>query len=103
MIQRFQEMVLAAIEWLGPGCRIADIRVVVEDRLEQGRAFGAVFTTLDRLEAAGLVTWRLGPSQPRRGGRASPATESACWWLETTAPWCSTSSTARATSTSAAR
>lgn len=70
MIQRFQEMVLAAIEWLGPGCRIADIRAVVEDRLEQGRAFGAVFTTLDRLEAAGLVTWRLGPSQPRRGGRA---------------------------------
>lgn len=70
MLQRFQELVLDAVAELGSGCRIADVRQHVEDRLDGGRAFGAVFTTLDRLEAKGLVTWSLGAPSPVRGGRA---------------------------------
>lgn len=70
MLQRFQELVLGAVEALGPHARIADVRMHVEDRLDRGLAFGAVFTTLDRLEAKGLVSWRLGDPSPARGGRA---------------------------------
>lgn len=70
MLQRFQELVLGAVEELGPHVRIADVRMHVEDRVDRGLAFGAVFTTLDRLEAKGLVSWRLGAPTPARGGRA---------------------------------
>lgn len=70
MLQRFQERVLEAVEAYGPNVRIADVRSHVEDRVDRGLAFGAVFTTLDRLEAKGLVSWRLGAPAPARGGRA---------------------------------
>lgn len=70
VLQCLQEMVLDAEAELGPWCRIAGVRAHVEDRLDAGRAFGALFTTLDRLEAKGFVTWRLGPPSPVRGGRA---------------------------------
>jgi PadR family transcriptional regulator len=41
----------------------------VQQRLNREVAAGAVYATLDRLEAKGLVSSRLGPGTPVRGGR----------------------------------
>lgn len=41
----------------------------VRDRLNRDVAAGAVYATLDRLEDKGLVSSRLGPGTPVRGGR----------------------------------
>lgn len=41
----------------------------VEHRLGREVAAGAVYATLDRLEAKGLVSSELGPGTPIRGGR----------------------------------
>ena len=41
----------------------------VQHRLHRDVAAGAVYATLDRLEAKGLVSSRLGPGTPVRGGR----------------------------------
>jgi PadR family transcriptional regulator len=41
----------------------------VQHRLNRDVAAGAVYATLDRLEAKGLVSSRLGPGTPQRGGR----------------------------------
>lgn len=41
----------------------------VEHRLQREVSAGAVYATLDRLEAKGLVSSELGPGTPVRGGR----------------------------------
>jgi DNA-binding PadR family transcriptional regulator len=41
----------------------------VQHRLGRDVAAGAVYATLDRLEAKGLTSSRLGPGTPVRGGR----------------------------------
>lgn len=41
----------------------------VEHRLQRSVTAGAVYSTLDRLEAKGLVSSELGPGTPIRGGR----------------------------------
>jgi DNA-binding PadR family transcriptional regulator len=41
----------------------------VEHRLQRPVTAGAVYATLDRLEAKGLVSSELGPGTPVRGGR----------------------------------
>ena len=41
----------------------------VEHRLQRDVTAGAVYATLDRLEAKGLVSSELGPGTPVRGGR----------------------------------
>ena len=70
MLQRLQEMVLACVQHLGPDCRIGDVQSRLAGLVGKDQAFGAVFTTLDRLADRGLVTWRIGDPSPRRGGRA---------------------------------
>jgi DNA-binding PadR family transcriptional regulator len=42
----------------------------VESRLDRPVAAGAVYATLDRLEAKGLCTSKLGSGTPARAGRA---------------------------------
>jgi PadR family transcriptional regulator, regulatory protein PadR len=41
----------------------------IEHRLQRKVTAGAVYATLDRLEAKGLVSSELGPGTPVRGGR----------------------------------
>jgi PadR family transcriptional regulator, regulatory protein PadR len=41
----------------------------VQHRLQRDVAVGAVYATLDRLEVKGLISSRLGPGTPIRGGR----------------------------------
>jgi PadR family transcriptional regulator, regulatory protein PadR len=66
----FEQAVMVAIVRLeaeGHGRRILND---VHERLERNVAAGAVYATLDRLEAKGLLKSRLGPGTALRGGRA---------------------------------
>ena len=45
-------------------------RAEIEKRTGKEVSYGAVYTTLDRLERKGLVTFRLGEVTSERGGRA---------------------------------
>lgn len=42
----------------------------MEERTRREVSYGAVYTTLDRLEKKGYVSHALGESTPERGGRA---------------------------------
>ena len=67
----FEQIVLLAILRLGNheayGMRV---REEIEARTGRDVSYGAVYTTLDRLERKGWVAHRLGESTAERGGRA---------------------------------
>ena len=65
----FEQMVLLSIVQLGDDAYGVKIREEIESRTERGVARGALYTTLDRLEAKGLVTSATGDSTAERGGR----------------------------------
>jgi PadR family transcriptional regulator len=66
----FEQAVLLAIVRLGDKAYGRPILSDVSHRLKRDVAAGAVHATLERLAAKGLVTSRLGPGTPIRGGRA---------------------------------
>ncbi|WP_233245808.1 PadR family transcriptional regulator [Marinicauda salina] len=66
----FEILVLAAVMRLGPEAYGVAVREEIAARAARDVAIGAVYATLDRLEAKGLVTARLGEATARRGGRA---------------------------------
>ena len=66
----FEQAVLLAIVRLRDGAYGRAILKEVQARLERNVAGGAVHTTLERLEEKRLITSRLGPGTPVRGGRA---------------------------------
>ena len=66
----FEQAVLLAIVRLRDSAYGRAIRKEVQARLERNVAAGAVHTTLERLEEKRLITSRLGPGTPVRGGRA---------------------------------
>jgi PadR family transcriptional regulator PadR len=66
----FEQAVLLAIVRLGDLAYGRAIFKEVEARLERDVAPGAVHATLDRLQAKGLVTSRLGSGTSVRDGRA---------------------------------
>lgn len=55
MIGKFEELCLLALVRAGPGSTPAHIYEVLCDQAEQEFKFGAVYTTLDRMEAKGWV------------------------------------------------
>jgi DNA-binding PadR family transcriptional regulator len=66
----FEQMVLLAVlrqEGVGYGM---SIRREIEEHAGREVSIGAVYSTLDRLEAKGLVRSRAGDATPVRGGRA---------------------------------
>jgi PadR family transcriptional regulator len=65
----FELMVLLAILRLEGGAYGAAILREIEDRTGRGVTGGALYVTLDRMEAKGLVRSRLGDPSPDRGGR----------------------------------
>lgn len=65
----FEQLVMLAVERLGDGAYGASIRHALLDRAGRDVSPGAIFTTLERLEARGLVTSRYGDATPERGGR----------------------------------
>ena len=70
MVGEFEYLILSAAAHLGEGAYGAAMREVIETTGGRTCSLGALYTTLDRLEAKGLVeTWMSAPTQ-QRGGRA---------------------------------
>jgi DNA-binding PadR family transcriptional regulator len=65
----FEQLVLLAVVRLGDEAYGATIRREIESRTGRSLAISAVYVTLARLEAKGLVRLRVGEPTPERGGR----------------------------------
>jgi DNA-binding PadR family transcriptional regulator len=70
MLGEFEYLLLTAAVRLGETAYGAAIRQEIEDRTKRRCSIGALYTTLDRLEAKGLVQTWMGDPTPERGGRA---------------------------------
>jgi PadR family transcriptional regulator PadR len=66
----FEQAVLVAILRLGSDAYGRGILREIQERLERDVVAGAVYATLDRLEAKGLVGSKTAAGTPERGGRA---------------------------------
>jgi DNA-binding PadR family transcriptional regulator len=69
-IGQFEQAVLVAILRLGEDAYGRAILNEVQNRLDREVSAGAVYATLERLEAKGLASSRLAPGTAIRGGRA---------------------------------
>ena len=67
---RFEEIVLLALVRLRENAYGVTIRREIAERTGRDASFGAVYTTLERLERKGYVSSRVGEPTPERGGRA---------------------------------
>ena len=70
MLGEFEYLVLSSAARLGDDAYGASIRQSVEEATGTPCSIGALYTTIDRLEAKGLVTSWMGGATPQRGGRA---------------------------------
>jgi PadR family transcriptional regulator, regulatory protein PadR len=67
---KFEEAVLLTVARLrGEGYGVT-IRCDLSERLKRDVSFGAVYATLERLEAKGYISSRFGEATPERGGKA---------------------------------
>jgi DNA-binding PadR family transcriptional regulator len=70
MLGEFEYLVISATAGLGDDAYGAAIRQAIERETGRRCSVGALYTTLDRLEAKGLVQTKMGEATPQRGGRA---------------------------------
>ncbi len=66
----FEHLVLLAVMRLGPSSYGVTIREEIESRSGRGVSLGAIYPTLDRLEAKGFVSSYTGEPTGERGGRS---------------------------------
>ena len=66
----FEQLVLLAILQLSGSAYGMTIRAEIEARTSRKTSLGAIYTTLERLEAKGFVSSWVGDPTPERGGRA---------------------------------
>src|ERR1700720_50187 len=66
----FEHIVVLALLRLGDRAYGVTVRQEIEFRTNREVSIGAVYATLDRLEAKGYVRSRLGEPTPERGGRS---------------------------------
>jgi len=66
----FEQLVLLALMRLGEEAYGVTIRDTLRERAGRRASFGAIYSTLRRLEAKGLVRSSVGEPTPVRGGRA---------------------------------
>jgi PadR family transcriptional regulator, regulatory protein PadR len=66
----FEQLVLMAILRVGENAYGMRIHQEIENRGKRHCSYGALYTTLDRLEEKGYVSSRLGEPTAERGGRA---------------------------------
>ena len=66
----FEHMILLALLRLEDRAYGVTVRREIELRTQRDVSIGAVYATLDRLEAKGYVTSQLGDPTPERGGRS---------------------------------
>jgi PadR family transcriptional regulator PadR len=65
----FEYLILTAVARLGEGAYGLAIRNEIADATGRRCSLGALYTTLDRLEAKGLIKTWMGDPTPQRGGR----------------------------------
>ena len=65
----FEQIVLAAVLQTHGDAYGVTIHRAIKDRTRRDYSFGAIYATLDRLEAKGFVSSRERPPTPGRGGR----------------------------------
>jgi DNA-binding PadR family transcriptional regulator len=70
LLGEFEHLVLLAVLRLGGDAYGMRVRREIADRTGRDVTIGAVYATLDRLAAKGLVTSELADPTPERGGRA---------------------------------
>jgi DNA-binding PadR family transcriptional regulator len=70
MLGEFEYLLLTAAARLGDNAYGAAIRHEIEHTTGRRCSIGALYTTVDRLEAKGLLKTWMGESTPQRGGRA---------------------------------
>jgi PadR family transcriptional regulator, regulatory protein PadR len=70
MLGEFEYLIVSAASRLGEHAYGAAIRKEIEDATGDCCSIGALYTTLDRLEAKGFIKTRMGDPTPQRGGRA---------------------------------
>jgi DNA-binding PadR family transcriptional regulator len=66
----FEQLILLALLRLGEGAYGMTVRREIEERAERSVSIGAVYATLERLEAKGYVSSYIGEATAERGGRA---------------------------------
>ena len=69
MLGEFEYLLLTAAARLGEDAYGAAIREEIEDATGRRCSIGALYTTLDRLEAKGFIKTWMGDPTPQRGGR----------------------------------
>jgi DNA-binding PadR family transcriptional regulator len=65
----FEQLLLFAVVQLDEDAYGTRIRSAIEGKTGRSVSPGAIYTALDRLEARGLVSSRLGDPTPQRGGK----------------------------------
>jgi PadR family transcriptional regulator, regulatory protein PadR len=70
MIGEFEYLIVTSAARLGAGAYGASIRSEIEKATGHQCSIGALYTTLDRLEAKGFVKTWMGEPTPERGGRS---------------------------------
>ena len=70
MLGEFEYLILTAAAALGENAYSAAIREEIVRATGRKCSIGALYTTVDRLEAKGLVKTWMGEATPQRGGRA---------------------------------
>ena len=70
MIGEFEYLLLATASRLGEDAYGASMRQEIERATGRTCSIGALYTTLDRLQAKGLVETWMGEATAQRGGRA---------------------------------
>jgi len=70
MIGEFEYLILTSAARLGHNAYGASIRSEIENATGRPCSIGALYTTLDRLEAKGFVKTWMGEPTPQRGGRS---------------------------------
>jgi PadR family transcriptional regulator PadR len=70
MLPKLEEMILLALLRHGPDTTAGNVQAALSEANGREQAFGAVFTTLDRLTDKKFVKWKKGVPDDRRGGRA---------------------------------
>ena len=69
MLGEFEYLILSAATRLAEDAYGAAIRQEIEYATKHRCSIGALYTTLDRLEAKGFIKTRMGDPTPQRGGR----------------------------------
>jgi PadR family transcriptional regulator PadR len=70
MLGEFEYVLLTAASRLGEAAYGAAMRLEIEEAIGHRCSIGALYTTLDRLEAKGFIKTWMGAPTPQRGGRA---------------------------------